>query len=159
MPRGRMVTTGFSTLPEDEDKILTGEESWPIVGEAVGEEVIAEIVKKCAGLNRIWGCLPKARIAREVVGHGDIVIGSLMVTSGDGLSEYGHYWNPPYEFHAWLLLHKPLAIVDVGLPGVIEKGLTAGDDVGPYLVDRKPFVLAGWPLGWVTYKMYEREQV
>jgi hypothetical protein len=78
------------------------------------------------------------------------MIGSLLVVSGDGKSEYGHYFNPPYEFHAWL--QEGPIIVDVALPGVIESGLMLTDEVGPFISGREPLILAGEPLTWMKYQ-------
>jgi hypothetical protein len=64
-------------------------------------------------------------------------------------SNYGYMFKPPFEFHAWL--QTPQGIIDVALPGAIEKGLTTFDDVGPYLIGREPFILAGPPLDWMEY--------
>lgn len=158
-----MITTGFSTLLEDEDKILTGEESWPILGDTVDEKKVAEVIKRCAGMNRIWECIPKAKMCREVLGKGIVAMGSLMVTSGDLKSEYGFYFNPPFELHAWVFLPpekgERAAIVDVALPGIIEKGLTTHDTVGPYLVNRDPVVLAGRPPTWLRYQWFQTMEV
>lgn len=142
-------TTGFAVMRED-DVRLTGTEWWPLIGWAMTKRQAQEIIRQCAGLKRWWNCLEKAKIAREVLQGGEVVIGSLMVVSGDGKSEYGYYFHPPFEFHAWL--QQGDIVVDVALPGVIEKGLQTRDVVGPFLVGREPKILAGKPMKWMKYQ-------
>ena len=145
-------TTGMSSLFEDKE-LLTGEEIWPILGDKVSADQVQRIVREMAGLNKCWACLPKTKWALHILGKGRIVIGSLLVTSGDGKSQYGYYFRPPYEFHSWLdLENDPKGpILDVALPGVIETGLTTSDEIGPYLINREPVVLAGTPPNWCQY--------
>ena len=155
-------TTGMSSLLDDTEAVLTGDESWPIVGEGfaedlalVPEETVWRIMREMVGLNKYWDCLPKAKLAQEISNVGFVVVGSLLVTSGDGQSQYGYYFNPPYEFHAWVSLRPPSLspgpILDVALPGVIEKGLITSDDIGPYLINREPVILCGYPPSWCQY--------
>ena len=146
-------TTGMSSLMDDDNQLLTGEETWPILGDKVSVEQVQRIVHEMAGLNKYWACLPKTKWARYILGKGRIVVGSLLVTSGDGKAQYGYYFRPPYEFHSWLDLGNDPdgPILDVALPGVIEKGLNTSDDIGPYLINREPVVLAGIPPDWCQY--------
>jgi len=115
---------------------------------------VGKLLTSFSGLQRYWNCLEKAYRAQRLLGRGRVVLGSLLIASGDGQSEYGYYFNPPLEFHAWLDLGSGV-IFDPALPGVIEKGLTTCDSVGPYIIDREPVILAGQPLDWMRYeRMY-----
>ena len=148
-----LVTTGLTTITQDTE-LLTGTERYPIVGDAVSEDDVATLFISFQGLRKYWDCLGKAYRAQLFLGKGRVMVGSLLVVSGDWKSEYGYHWNPPFEFHAWLDLGSGV-IFDAALPGVIEKGLTTRDSVGPYIVDRKPVVLAGPPLDWMKYRPVE----
>jgi hypothetical protein len=144
-------TTAMNGRKADEP-VLTGTEDYPILGEKVSPEVIAEIMGRCKGLTTRWDCERKARIAQDVLGKGyKAVVGSLLVVSGDEKSEYGYFFNPPYEFHAWVV-YQYGGILDVSLPGVIDTGLNFSDDIGPYLVDREPVILNGKAPAWLKYK-------
>ena len=134
------------------DPILKGDELWLING--TYPIPITKIMQACKGLNRYWNCLEKAQIVQTILGKGDVIVGDLKVVSGDFKSEYGFDFNPPYEFHSWLEVEG--AIIDIALPGVIEKGLTTHDEYGPYLVGREPVILAGKPESWMKYISYER---
>ena len=43
-------------------------------------------------------------------------------------------------------------IIDLALPFVIEKGLNTKDEIGFFLMDREPFILAGKPPSWIKYE-------
>jgi len=148
-----LVTTGLTTITQDTE-LLTGSERYPIIGDAVSEDDVASLFTSFRNLRKYWDCLGKAYRAQNFLGKRRVMLGSLLVVSGDWKSEYGYYWNPPFEFHAWLDLGSG-AIFDAALPGVIEKGLTTRDSVGPYIVDREPVVLAGPPLSWMKYRPVE----
>jgi hypothetical protein len=152
-----MSTSGFTTTGDD-DRIMTGNEKFPVVGNAVTAVEITQVIQACAGLKFNWSCLPKSFKAKEVLGRGEIVIGSLFVTSGDEKSEYGFLYNPPLEMHSWLDLGDGL-IFDIGLAGVIDTGLHSCDAIGPYLIDRKPVILAGVPMKWMRYKRHVGEDL
>jgi len=153
----QLVTTGFSDFTEDFSEVMTGEERWPILGDVVSEEEIWRVVAELKGLGRFWNCIDKARKCKEILGVGQVVHGSMLVWSGDWKSQYGFHWHPPYEFHSWVMLDGGL--IDVALPGVVEKGLRTSDDVGPYLVQREPVILAGKPPDWLLYEGREIEVV
>ena len=157
MPTMIPTTTMLTTLDKDREALLTGEEEYTVVGFAVDYEVVREILKACAGLNFYWACLEKARIAQEIIGRGEVWMGAAMVASADWLSSYGHYWNPPFEFHAWLELGMG-QIFDVALPGLIQKGTETYDEVGPALIGRKPVILAGYPQKWMRYARVMEDQ-
>ena len=148
------VTTGMSSVFDAAPILMTGEEKYPIVGTAIDSETIKKIVCSFKGLNRHWNCVDKAQKSQAILGRGIVVGGSLMVLSVDLNSSYGYYWNPPFEFHAWVDLGDGL-IFDAALAGVIEKGLTTEDAIGPYLVGNTPVILAGPPMGWTAYKQEE----
>jgi hypothetical protein len=149
-----MPTTAFATMMGDRDQLLSGEDNWPIIGTAFPEDKILLILQSLAGLNRYWDCINKATIARDILNDGVVVVGGLMAISGDLQSSYGYYFNPPFEFHAWLEC-KNGVIVDPALPGVIEKGLNTSDHIGPCIIGREPCVLNGPPLEWMQYKRVE----
>jgi len=149
-----MPTTAFATIMQDRDKLLSGEDVWPIIGNEFPEDKIHLILQSLAGLNRYWDCINKAKIARDILNDGVVVVGGMMAISGDLQSSYGYYFNPPYEFHSWIEC-KNGVIVDVALPGVIEKGLNTSDDVGPCIINREPCVLNGPPLDWMKYQRVE----
>jgi hypothetical protein len=146
------VTTSMTSIIADRDFLVTGDESYPIIGELLTPLACSAIFKKMevAGLNRYWDCLPKAKIVLDHLGQGELKVGSMYVWSGDMLSNYGYEFRPPFEFHAWVAIGED--IVDMALPGVIEKGLSTRDEIGPALVGRSPVILAGPPLPWMTYK-------
>lgn len=146
-----MQTTALAVVDINNDERLKGDEEFKILGNLLTLKDMRILKPQIAGLLRHWDCVEKARIARNHLGKGRIFVGSLMVKSGDYKSEYGYYFNPPLEFHAWLCL-KNGRIIDIALPGVIEKGIISEDAYGPFLVDREPVVLAGFPPEWVTYK-------
>lgn len=143
-------TTCFDRLKENDEK-MSGEERYPISGNLLTPEQAEKIMFRMKGLNRYWDCIEKAQIAREVIGVGVVVLGELLVWSEDYKSSYGFYFNPPFELHAWVSLSKISQIVDVALPGVIEKGLITRDSIGPCVIGRSPFILAGVPPNWVEY--------
>lgn len=145
-----MVTTMMTNIAKDH-RYLTGEERYRIVGDAVTEEEVAKVLEACKALNRHWDCIPKAKMARRILGRGRIAVGALLVWSEDYTSNYGYYFNPPFELHAWLVLEDG-SIFDVALPGVIEKGLTTCDEIGPAVIGRDCVVLAGKPKRWMDYR-------
>lgn len=144
-----MQTTMMTNIT-DKDEKLTGNEKYDIIGNAIPELAINNIIEKCAGLNKYWNCMEKAHIARETLGFGYVVFGSLTVWSYDYRSSYGYLWNPPFEFHAWVNLGAG-HILDIALPGVIEKGLNIYDDISPALVGREPLILNDIPQRWMEY--------
>lgn len=156
------VTTVISSKYDGIKETLTGQERYPIIGDALSERTVTLIQQCYVGLERHWHCLEKAKKAADIIGEGLVCIGSLMVRSSDNKSEYGFYYNPPYEFHAWPLImervsetHGNLVIFDGALPGVIEKGLITCDEIGPSLIGRKPVILNGKPEEWMRYDTCE----
>lgn len=135
------------------DVLLDGTEVWPILGNIIDMPTYKHIMQHCVGLTRQWHCLEKAMMVKRVVPNCNVIIGKCLVWSGDGTSNYGHEFNPPYEFHAWC--QHPDGIIDIALPGLIEKGLTTSDEYGPFLVGRKPVILAGKEPQWAHYVPHE----
>jgi hypothetical protein len=131
-----ILSTNFTTIIEDVDKIMTGKERYPIFGGFVSEKEANAILSRFVGLNLYWQCLPKAEITKGFLGIGEIVIGEIKV------------------FHAWVEI-TPDVIIDFALPGLIEKGLNSSDEIGPYIVDRDPIILAGKRPDWIFYKKIE----
>lgn len=147
-----MITTCFDTLNAKTNEKMTGKERYPVFGNLLIPEQIEQIMSRMEGLNRYWDCIEKARIAKEVVGAGVIILGECLVWSEDYKSSYGFYFNPPFELHAWLQpVWRTRVIIDVALPGVIEKGLITSDEIGPCVIGRSPIIIAGKVPDWVTY--------
>lgn len=147
------MTTQMSGRNSKADPQLKGDESWPIHGDLITPEQAGVLIQLLKGKNRYWDCLPKAQIVKTITG-GVVCCGSCLIVSGDYKSEYGYYFNPPYEFHAWVEVEN--GIIDISLPGVIEKGLYTSDAVGPFLLDRTPVILAGKPdPKWMKYVKFE----
>ena len=150
----KRITTMMTSKFQSPDHLLDGSERYPVIGNALDEGIIVRVQESLRGLSRYWSCLEKAIRARVVIDTGEVVAGSLLVRSEDDQSEYGYYFNPPLEFHCWIILRRsdPPIIFDPSLPGVIEMGLTVSDELGPCLVGRKPSILAGPPEKWMHYK-------
>jgi len=147
------MTTTFSNLTADVGMEMTGGEVFPIIGDLITPEQCSEITRKFKGLHPLWNCLEKAQITQQYLGKGIARLGHLYIVSNDYKSSYGYAFNPPYEFHSWVEYEG--GIIDLALPGVIQKGLMMVDEVGPILMGRKPVVLAGPPKRWMLYKSYE----
>ena len=79
---------------------MTGDEMHPLIGSGPTKDELEVLMEECRGLNEYWDCLRKAYIVKQYLGRGVMVVSGCMVTSVDKQSAYGHYWNPPFEFHA-----------------------------------------------------------
>lgn len=101
-------------------------------------------------LNKYYDCIKKAQVVAAYLNVHYITLGSLMVESTERNVAYGYHYNPPLELHAWVTINNK--IIDFALAGTIEKGLSTRDDVGYFLKDRKPIILAGTPPPWAKYK-------
>jgi hypothetical protein len=152
------VTTAITSVFDDMDKVMTGEEIYPVYGELLTTSELIALIKKCRGLYSYWDCVRKAYIVKKYLNRGVIVAGECMVQSANKRSLYGHYFRPPFEFHAWWqeafdpaikCLRYP--IIDIALPGLITKGLITKDEIGPMLTGREPVILAGNPEQWMYY--------
>ena len=138
------------TLHNDFDALMTGEETYPIIGDQVSEEIANQIIQKFSGLPLYAGCLEKAQIVSRALG-GATVIGALTLYNKRRDAAYKYLFNPPYEFHAWT--EKPgSVIIDFGLPGTVLRGLALKDEQGAFLEGRDPVILAGRPEIWMVYK-------
>lgn len=115
-----------------------------------------EIVRRMKGLKRNWSCLEKALLVRHFIGAGDVMIGSLLVWNNERNGTFGYYYNPPYEFHAWVELRPHKFVIDFALPGVVESGLNLKDQYGYILTDIKPVALCGWVPDWLVYESFEK---
>lgn len=145
------IVTSFAAIQRDEP-VLTGDEIYPIVGTALMYQDVRLMFRALAGMKRHWNCLEKAERVVKEMGRGQVVLGSLLVVSSDNKSTYGYAFDPPLEFHAWVQTGNN--IIDLSLPGVIEKGLSTYDKFGAYLVGRYPVILAGEPEPWMIYRPY-----
>ncbi len=133
------ITTNF-TCKNPNDELLTGTEQYRIIGDLLSDDLCRKIMQSCAGLSRHWHCLEKAIKVKQFLPNGYVVVGKTLVASSDLKSTYGCEYVPPYEFHAWYQCEG--GIIDIALPGLIEKGLSTSDEHGPFLVDVNPVILA-----------------
>lgn len=150
-----MITTKMLTVLDDIDDLanrLNGDEVWPILGDAVTPEQAERVVANMKGLPKYWACDLKAICACIFLSlpFSKIAVGSMLVYSSDMKSYYGYYYNPPFEFHAWIEMDNGI-VIDFSAPGVIEKGLYSYDSQGVFINGRKPVIIAGQPPNWIVY--------
>lgn len=147
-----IISTSFTSILGDKQEIMTGNERYPIIGDALTEEQVNNITSLFKGLNLYWNCLEKAQIVYSEIEDTVLEIGSVYISerSGKYVSQYGHACNPPYEFHAWTSLNGK--ILDLALPGVIMQGLKSKDKYGTFLETTKPFILVGNPPANIIYR-------
>ena len=148
---------GMSTLTcTGHDVLLDGTESWPVLGSLLSQSEANYIIGKCKGMKRYWHCLEKAKIVAETLkGNWVVVIGTMHVACKSMKSSYGFDYNPPLEFHAWCENFKG-GVIDIALPGVIEVGLKTKDKYGPFIIRRKPVILATNKVpNWLIYRAKE----
>ena len=115
------------------------------------------------GYRRKWDCIRKAQWAIQELSNKErgllqLHIGSCFVLSVKTASSYGYAYNPPLEIHAWAFSRRQGVVYDLALPGVILSGLSMSDDIGPYLEDVEPVVMAQHvPLlpPWIQYKAFD----
>lgn len=162
------VTTVFAPISFD-DPILNGEEVFRISGpkfQQIKEKPVAEaaklvrerkqeIIGSMKGLKRRWSCIEKAILVRKFIGFGIVSIGSMLIWNNERNGTYGYYYNPPLEFHSWLVLNDQPFIIDFALPGVIEMGLRTRDEYGEILKNMKPYILCGPAPEGLDYNTYE----
>lgn len=148
------ITTGFGHIDPHNDGEMTGNEKYPVVGELIDGFDMAVLMVICKGMNPFWDCYPKARIVQEYMDSGYVVIGAMKVWNAMMTANYGYECNLPLEFHAWwqTSLDPDSPIVDIALPGVIQKGIDTKDELGSIIVGRTPCILAGKPLDWMKYE-------
>ena len=153
-----------------EDPILTGKEVFQIKGpkfQQIEDGSVAEAVKlvhvhkkeimrSMKGLKRRWSCIEKAILVRKFIGVGIVALGSTLIWNNERDGTYGHYFNPPLEFHAWVELNQQPFIVDFALPGVIEMGLRTKDEYGAILRNIKPYILCGPASSGLDYQAHDR---
>jgi len=154
-------TTAFAFLDDHRHELITGTEVWPVLGKLLPKAELAALMKMITGYNLYYDCNRKAEAVRKVKGFGYVVGGAVMVLSAKSNGAYGHYWNPPFEFHAWWspILKDTSMIVDLALPGLIMLGSKVKDSVGYVLEGRDPMILAGKPRDWMMYHPVEEMEV
>lgn len=136
---------------EDPHILLTGEERYPLIGGSdYTDSHTRPLQIGLKGLPRYGGCLEKAKIAQREFG-GVIIMGRLAIYSAINGGLYRFDYNPPTEFHAWLQF-VPGWILDLSLPGVIERGMKMTDELGPIIEGRVPAILFGKPPAWAIYE-------
>ena len=162
------VTTCFAPISVN-DPMMEGREVFRIRGpkfQQIKEKPVAEaaklvrerkqeIMRSMKGLRRRWSCIEKAILVRKFIGFGIVSIGSMLIWNNERNGTYGYYYNPPYEFHAWLVLNDQPFIIDFALPGVIEMGLRTRDEYGAILKNMKPYILCGPAPEGLDYNTYE----
>lgn len=139
------------------NKIMTGKEDYEIMPHdktSLDGDLVKQIIEKFRGLPLCSSCEEKSVIVKKMIQHVlpefNPTYGGLHVWSIDFRSAYGFNWNPPFEGHAWLQDHRG-QIIDFSLPGIILRGLETCDEIGPYLINRDPVILAGFPPSWCKY--------
>lgn len=155
----KTYTTGFN-----DDELLTGNEIYPVIGDLLDVSMAEALYSAYGSLRfkRYWDCVEKTMLAKKLLSAfmtsrkaPTIMVGALEVWSIDKKSSYGFDFEPPFQFHAWLQIGE--LIIDIALPGVIEKGLQLRDHIGPSLVGREPVIFAGDPktIDWLSYEPYK----
>lgn len=150
----KLKTTAISTLLDDIDAEMTGEESFPITGELLTYKELRFLISQCKGMHPNFNCLDKAELVLKLKGSGRVVLGSLLVWNREMTANFGYFFNLPLEFHAWWEPDNTelgTEIIDIALPGVISKGLKTVDNIGPVIEGRDLLVMAGSPLSWTSY--------
>jgi hypothetical protein len=147
-----------SVFDEDAQEVMTGKmysihsrNSSPIISESIAKELIDTFYQ--LKLNRYYACIEKAKLVASHLRIQHIVLGALLVESTEPGVAYGYAYNPPLELHAWVEVGEN--IIDFALAGTIEKGLKTKDEIGYFLVDREPIILAGKPPTWAKYTPHE----
>lgn len=136
------------------DITLKGNESWPVFGDLITQAEADSVIAHWKEWKRHWMCLEKARWIAQNIG-GVVALGELTIYSGKFESSYGFQYNPPFEFHAWVQSdRKGGGIIDLALPGAIEMGMILKDQFGPFIVGRKPIILAANKApDWLAYNL------
>lgn len=139
------------------DVFLTGDESWPIMGNLITKKWANMMIKRFAKyqFKRHWNCFEKAYCVMEELGQtAKVAVGDLTIFSHQFESTYGFIYNPPFEFHAWVEYKG--GIIDIALPGAIEIGQKACDENGPFIVGRNAIILATDQVPkWLKYNAVE----
>jgi len=145
--------TTFFTNKFDDQNIMTGEETYNLIGFSMDYTIANELIKKFKGLNLHWNCEDKSRITWDFLKRGTLVIGSLKIWNAERDASYGFEYHPPLEFHAWIeeRVNGKKIIYDLALPGVILKGLEIKDEYGIILDGRQPVILTGEAPDWLEY--------
>ena len=144
---------------------MTGEESYPVIGDAMHQRFADAMMRICKGTMLHADCLEKA-VRMAYYGPfntaGTIALGALTIDSEDFKSTFGFAYNPPLEMHAWNIFGGEF-IIDLSLPGAILRGMNSRDEVGPFLVGREPAILAvrnGQEIPqWLHYEVKEIHDV
>jgi hypothetical protein len=131
---------------------LTGNERFPVIGGMLPQKLIDKVQRKFQGFPKFAGCLEKNTFGKLLWG-GKLVMGSLEIYAKVNHGRFSYQFNPPTEFHAWLVFPDlDNQILDLALPGAIQRGLSLRDELGSFLEGRKPVILAGHPPAWLKYK-------
>lgn len=148
------------------EETLKGDEAYEVYAlselSLLSKEDVAHLIYDMRGLLVGASCLEKAvfvcqHLQRAKKTNHVIQMGSVLVTWPDqfgGCTQYGHSFNPPFEFHAWVKVHGgwKRGIIDVAMPGLILRGQEFSDAQGPFLQGMIPKIIAGLIPPWVLYK-------
>ena len=152
-------TTKITTLFDEDAQELMTDKMYPLYSHnappLINEDDAAKAIFVFCNqkLNRYYACIEKAKIVANYFGIDVIHLGSLWVESTEDGVMYGYAYNPPLELHAWV--EVDVGIIDFALAGTIEKGLMTKDNIGPFLINREPIILAGIAPPWLHYKTHQ----
>ena len=158
------ILTKTMAISVEKEELLLGNEFFPASSKLelsiISIEDVEQIMKQMKGLKRHWDCIEKAKRVKKYMRYGHVAVGSCLVWSDDFKSQFGYWFNPPFEIHAWWIPSEKVdlrsqIIIDFALPGIIEKGINTHDEMGPFLKGREPQILAGIAFDWVEYKPFE----
>lgn len=153
------MQTKIHTIFDGADERMTGEEKYSVFSNDekpyLSQETANAFIKIFGryNLRKHFSCLEKAMIVAEALDREMVNIGSLFVDSTEAGVNYGYAYNPPLELHAWVI--KEGYTIDFAIAGTIEKGLMMRDEIGYFLKDRTPVVVAGIPAPWMHYNTNE----
>lgn len=138
----------------DPSILIMADEEYPVIGDLFSEKQMNDFYHKMIDFHREAQCLEKSRLLQALLLPITtlLLMGEIEVFDADGRSSFAHYFNLPYEFHAWLEPIGAGAIIDISLPGVIMRGRKFEDDEGFILQNREPVFLAGPPPSWIVYR-------
>ena len=140
----------------DLNKVMDGTERYPIIGDLVSQELADSICSSFSGALLYASCMEKNSVAKLLVPvPTQLFLGEFLVYSSNMQSSFRYAFNPPIEFHAWLLTESK-EIIDFALPGAILRGMELRDSIGPFVQGREPSILAGKCPDWIKYEAKQK---
>lgn len=144
-----MFTSKIAGTVFSDPELCQADDTFPAIGSFITQEEIDKAFEYFyrTKLKRKWDCINKAKYAIKELSNKErglleLHIGSCFVLSEKTNSSYGYAYNPPLEIHAWAFSRKQGVVYDLSLPGVILSGLSMSDEIGPYLSEVEPIVVA-----------------